>query len=685
MKLLPALLAAASAKECIFHNWSSWTECSWLCGPDGTKERSRKIKLPRKGDCTENGEKPVLREVISCNRKCLNGGVMTNTNDCRCKPSFMGRCCEIPKTASVDRCDKLLRAPDNGSFKCGRSKAVPNALAEGSPKVNGREPLPFSWECSAKCAKGKGMYRATEDIVQCKAEGWQGQSFQQRSFAFEDYDDTTPTLPLPDCADRKTILGVSTSFQLEYSALASGVPAALASIVDEECNKKTNKARAGLSFESTFTITDGSLGRRGRREGEADVAEADVAEADPAAPEEEATTTAAPEPSSFIINADFKVAGKATSKFGWTNQDTSKTLLRDCVGSVLSSFEASVGVADAEGFTAVAKQNPEDMDMEQWPRWDFEGAGCLPGSIPVGGSVQEKLECQACPRGTVFVSRERGTRTACRPCPAGTWMDKEGATHNNAGEAGECNACPSHAHMTNVFPAYTQDQCAKSSCFPNRTKFQVVFALDSSGSVTKPDYIRMREFAKTIVSRMCIDNGGDDSRKSCGNAGYVIYNSSPESYMKFKQVENFDDFSKIDNYEYRGGPAAIGDLFDFIQRTFVESENLKTGIPLNVVLISDGQTTGDDKENMAKWTTILKKKVTKIITISKRSMFNSNTLQLATSMDDRYFLYDYHELPGLVFPVMEQLCESVNVHKENLKRKSLERRSRRRQKAAKGK
>ena len=50
---------------------------------------------------------------------------------------------------------------------------------------------------------------------------------------------------------------------------------------------------------------------------------------------------------------------------------------------------------------------------------------------------------------------------------------------------------------------------------------------------------------------MCIDNGGEDSRKSCGNAGYVIYNSSPESYMKFKQVENFDDFSKIDNYEYR--------------------------------------------------------------------------------------------------------------------------------------
>ena len=62
-------------------------------------------------------------------------------------------------------------------------------------------------------------------------------------------------------------------------------------------------------------------------------------------------------------------------------------------------------------------------------------------------------------------------------------------------------------------------------------------------------------------------------------------------------------------------------------------------------------------------------RVTKIITISKRSMFNENTLQLATSLDDRYFLYDYHELPSLVYPVMEQLCQSVAEHKNILKRK----------------
>ena len=81
----------------------------------------------------------------------------------------------------------------------------------------------------------------------------------------------------------------------------------------------------------------------------------------------------------------------------------------------------------------------------------------------------------------------------------------------------------------------------------------------------------MREFAKTvkylfinitigrkvfysifqIVNRMCINNSQDGGSKSCGQAAYVIYNQSAESYMKFKQVVEHVDFNKIDNYEYR--------------------------------------------------------------------------------------------------------------------------------------
>ena len=123
--------------------------------------------------------------------------------------------------------------------------------------------------------------------------------------------------------------------------------------------------------------------------------------------------------------------------------------------------ESEEEIGDLSARAVVAKP-PSDMDSEIWPFWDREGAGCPAGSVLIGGSPMDPMKCQACPRGTVYVSKQRGLREICRPCPSGTWMDKEGQIQNDAGELGECNACPSNAFMTNVFPAYTKETCQKS-------------------------------------------------------------------------------------------------------------------------------------------------------------------------------------------------------------------------------
>ena len=83
-------------------------------------------------------------------------------------------------------------------------------------------------------------------------------------------------------------------------------------------------------------------------------------------------------------------------------------------------------------------------------------------------------------------------------------------------------------------------------------------------------------------------------------------------FIKFHPKTNFHPNnifhpSTIFIYNFSGGAPRIGDLFEFIHQFYVDSEYTKTGIPLNVVLISDGQTQGDDKENMEKWTKILKR------------------------------------------------------------------------------
>ena len=177
----------------MFTPWSSWSACSRLCGGNGTKERTRQIRLPRNGQpCLANGLEPILSEKEACNRNCLNEGRMTK-NGCLCKPAFAGECCQTAANASTDRCDKRIRKPDGGNLRCGRAKVAADEAT-----------MPWNWSCMPKCPTGKGMYRAHGDMYLCNSQGWTQQSLQQRSFDFEDYDDSTPTLPIADCAGKSS-------------------------------------------------------------------------------------------------------------------------------------------------------------------------------------------------------------------------------------------------------------------------------------------------------------------------------------------------------------------------------------------------------------------------------------------------------------------------------------------------
>lgn len=668
-------------KECVFTKWSGWSACTWLCGPHGTKERTRQIRLPRNGQpCLSNGLEPVLKEVESCNRKCLNDGRL-GKDGCVCKPANEGTCCEVNASPITDKCFERFREPDSGKLKCSKS------LTEE-----------WNWACNVECEKGTGMYRATGDIYTCNAYGWDQKSLELRTFDFDDYDDSTPSLPLPDCAERKLIKGVTEKLKLVYVSTMepavlesliesedenAAVPQVLLNTINQECAKKSGPR---IRFTADYNISLGnSLGkRRVLRESDDDdeiiftsfngatepimafdlglnnLPDTEVAE------HEGDTGRSVIAGIPFTIDVGLKFEIKQEKHVTWAEQSAARNAMNHCVTSILSEFKAEMETDEAlasAGVVAASQFLGPDQDDPNWPQWDREGAQCAQGSILLGGSVSEPIECQACPKGTVYVSKARGTLEICRPCPSGSWMDAPGQIANKNGELGQCNDCPSPAFMTSSFPAYSKTDCQKTSCFPNQTKFQVVFAIDSSGSVTRPDYIRMREFAKSIVSRMCINNSKEDGVKSCGQAAYVIYNQSAESYLKFKQVETAEDFNKINNYEYRGGPPRIGDLFEFIHDTYVDTTQLKRGLPLNVILISDGQTQNDDKEKMSQFAAKLKKHTTKIITLSKRSEYNGNTLQLASSLEDRYFMNDYHELPNFVFPVMEKLCETISQHK----------------------
>ena len=273
---------------------------------------------------------------------------------------------------------------------------------------------------------------------------------------------------------------------------SAAVPESLLKTVNLECAKKAGGS--ALKFSASYTVSMGNgLTRRGRRddgaeggeaEGEAeeeeveltsmsasnddymtnDVGLDDLPETEVAEGDDSGKSAVAGLP--FTVEMSIKYHAKQEKNMNWHTQELSRQLMRDCVGSVLSHFESEMATddsMDAAGVTVASQYAaPENMESEMWPYWDRAGSGCAAGSVLVGGSVQEPLECQACPRGTVYITKQRGEREICRPCPSGEYMPHEGATANDAGEVGMCNACPSMAFMTNSFPAYEKETCVKS-------------------------------------------------------------------------------------------------------------------------------------------------------------------------------------------------------------------------------
>ena len=76
-------------------SWSSWIDCTSLCGKMARQWRKRQaFKLT---SCFGNSPYPyrmdIFVQIRSCNQRCYNGGTLQNIW-CSCKQRFCGFCCE---------------------------------------------------------------------------------------------------------------------------------------------------------------------------------------------------------------------------------------------------------------------------------------------------------------------------------------------------------------------------------------------------------------------------------------------------------------------------------------------------------------------------------------------------------------------------------------------------------------
>ncbi|CAK8671661.1 unnamed protein product [Clavelina lepadiformis] len=105
--------------NCEVSPWTSWSDCSAECGPNGTSSRKRDILVyPLCGGmlCPTD-----LIQDIPCNRFCFNGEVFPL--GCSCWPGWRGECCED----DINECEEetgichrhAVCVNTHGSFGCG--------------------------------------------------------------------------------------------------------------------------------------------------------------------------------------------------------------------------------------------------------------------------------------------------------------------------------------------------------------------------------------------------------------------------------------------------------------------------------------------------------------------------------------------------------------------------------------
>ncbi|XP_019711442.1 collagen alpha-4(VI) chain-like [Hippocampus comes] len=199
---------------------------------------------------------------------------------------------------------------------------------------------------------------------------------------------------------------------------------------------------------------------------------------------------------------------------------------------------------------------------------------------------------------------------------------------------------------------------ASSQACVNATVADVVFLVDSSGSIGSTDFQEVRRFLRTVVSEF--DIGPDNVR-----VGLAQCNQDP--FLEFSLMEHLDKDSllaELDNLPFRGGCTETGEAIDFIRtQLFNESAGSRAsqGVSQIAVVITDG-VSGDDVVQPA---LRLRQHSVTVFAIGVGGGANVTELDAIAnqpSEDFRFLIDNFQSLQSVSEVVLENICESITNH-----------------------
>ncbi|KAB5586432.1 hypothetical protein PHYPO_G00001530 [Pangasianodon hypophthalmus] len=190
----------------------------------------------------------------------------------------------------------------------------------------------------------------------------------------------------------------------------------------------------------------------------------------------------------------------------------------------------------------------------------------------------------------------------------------------------------------------------------------IVFLVDSSGSIGDADFLKVKQFLHTFIM-------GLDIRPDKVRVGVAQFSNEPrQEFLLGEYADKNDLLEKVDKLTYLRGGTETGKALDFILNNyFTESggSRINESVPQIAVVITDGESTDDMEIPAMK----LRRKGVLIFTIGVGAASITDLQSIANKPHQRFVLSftDYEELLKATTSTVDKVCISVAAQQEECK------------------
>ncbi|CAK6982639.1 collagen alpha-6(VI) chain [Scomber scombrus] len=217
----------------------------------------------------------------------------------------------------------------------------------------------------------------------------------------------------------------------------------------------------------------------------------------------------------------------------------------------------------------------------------------------------------------------------------------------------EISGDPNKMFFVNNFDALTPikdnivtDICSEGTC--KDIPSDLLFLIDSSGSIEPEDYKKMKDFMKSVISRSAI--GQDEV-----HVGVMQYSTEQRVVFNLNQYNNKNDMSNaIDAMLQIGGGTDTGKAITALSQYFDKARGGRPKLKQRLVVITDGESQDEVKSPAA----ALRAKDVDIYAIGVVDANTNQLFEISGSRDRVYSEKDFDALKDLASEVALKLCES---------------------------